>query len=92
VSDREKPVFNVLQMYVAHGGPGFWVRRTTWGAICARVIRVGALTAPAPYFGNPSVLMDAYTLDGELREGLAQSQFPAHTRLGGRLSRLHGLP
>ena len=31
---------NIFQMYVAHGGPGFWVRRITWGDTCARVVRV----------------------------------------------------
>jgi hypothetical protein len=53
---------NVFEMYVAHGGPGFWVRRITWGDTCARVVRVGRLTKPGPYFGNPSVLVDVYSL------------------------------
>jgi hypothetical protein len=67
---------NVFEMYLAHGGPGFWVRRTTWGTTCARVIRVGAFTAPGPYFGNPSVLMDVYTLGGQLKEGLVPLPVP----------------
>lgn len=58
-------------MFVAHGGPGFWVRRTTWGGTCARIVRVGQITQPAPYFGNPSVLMDVYTLKGELKDAAA---------------------
>ena len=62
---------NIFEMFVEHGGPGFWVRRTTWGGTCARVLRVGELTKPAPYFGNPSVLVDVYSLEGNLREGLA---------------------
>lgn len=67
---------NVFQMFVQHGGPGFWVRRTTWGSTCARVVRVGALTGPPPYYGNPSVIMDVYTLDGTLKEAAAQMPVP----------------
>ena len=67
---------NVFQMFVAHGGAGFWVRRTTWGNTCARVVRVGELTGPAPYFGNPSVLMDVYTLDGQIKDHGAQLSVP----------------
>ena len=62
---------NIFQMYVAHGGPGFWVRRITWGDTCARVVRVGKITKPGPYFGNPSVLMDVYSLGGQLKEEAA---------------------
>jgi hypothetical protein len=67
---------NVFEMFVAHGGAGFWVRRTTWGGTCARVVRVGALTGPPPYFGNPSVIMDVYGLDGKLRDDGAQLPVP----------------
>jgi hypothetical protein len=35
---------NVYQMFVAQGGPGFWVGRTTWGGTCARVVAVGEFT------------------------------------------------
>lgn len=67
---------NVFEMFAAHGGPGFWVRRTTWVATCARVIRVGTVTGPPPYFGNPSVIMDVYTLQGELKDAAAQLPVP----------------
>jgi hypothetical protein len=67
---------NVFEMFVAHGGPGFWVRRTTWGATCARVVRVGTLTGPPPYFGNPSVIMDVYSLQGKLKDAAAQLPVP----------------
>lgn len=67
---------NVFEMFVAHGGPGFWVRRTTWDATCARVVRVGALTGPPPYYGNPSVIMDVYSLDGSLKDAAAQLPVP----------------
>ncbi|KAB2957297.1 MAG: hypothetical protein F9K19_03505 [Rhizobiaceae bacterium] len=67
---------NVYEMCVANGGPGFWIRRTTWGATCARIVGIGPMTKPGPYFGNPSVLMDVYSLVGELKEGLAQVPVP----------------
>ena len=62
---------NVYQMIFDHGGPGFWIRRTTWGATCARIVRVGQMTAPPPYFGSPTVLMDIYSLGGTLKEEAA---------------------
>lgn len=65
---RKSQGVNVFEMYRDHGGAGFWVRRITWGGTCARVVRVGKITGPAPYFGNPSVLMDVYTLDGSLKD------------------------
>ncbi len=61
---------NVFEMIAGHGGPGLWLRRTTWGNTCARVVAIGKITKPAPYFGNPSLLIDVYSLDGNLREGL----------------------
>ncbi|WP_342241184.1 DUF5710 domain-containing protein [Inquilinus sp. OTU3971] len=67
---------NIFEMCVANGGPGFWIRRTTWGDTCACVVRVGAMTKPGPYFGNPSVLMDVYNLEGVLKEGLAPVPVP----------------
>ena len=67
---------NVFEMYVAHGGPGFWVRRITWGDTCARVVRVGKLTKSGPYFGNPSVLVDVYSLDGQLKDQAAHLPVP----------------
>ncbi|MGO6813400.1 DUF5710 domain-containing protein [Rhizobium brockwellii] len=67
---------NVFEMLVANGGPGFWIRRITWGGTIARIIRAGALTKPAPYFGNPSVLMDVYGVEGGLKESLAMMPVP----------------
>jgi hypothetical protein len=52
------------------------VRRITWGDTCARVIRVGKLTKPGPYFGNPSVLVDVYSLDGQLKDQAAGLPVP----------------
>ncbi|NTZ43193.1 hypothetical protein G7A66_08830 [Altererythrobacter sp. SALINAS58] len=63
---------NIFQMYVAHGKAGFWLRRTTWDATCAKVVAVGELSGCPPYYGNPPVLADIYSLDGKLKEELAR--------------------
>lgn len=67
---------NVFQMIIDAGGVGIWIRRTTWGGTCARVVAMGKVTAGGPYYGNPSVLMDVYRLDGELREELVEVPVP----------------
>lgn len=67
---------NVFEMCVANGGPGFWIRRTTWDATCARVVGVGRFTKPAPYYGNPPVVMDVYNPKGELKDELAKVSVP----------------
>lgn len=68
---------NVFEMYVANGKrAGFWLRRTTWGNTCARVVDVGDIKGPAPYFGNPKVYADIYDhRTGELKE--ARARIPA---------------
>ena len=68
---------NVFEMYVANGmRPSFWLRRTTWGNTCARVVDVGEIKGPAPYFGNPKIYADIYDLrTGELKE--ARARIPA---------------
>jgi len=67
---------NVFEMSVANGGPGFWVRRTTWEASCAHVVGIGEFTKPGPYFGNPPVVIDVYSLKGELKDELAKMAVP----------------
>lgn len=58
---------NVYQMWVAEREHGpVWIRRTTWANLCARIVSVGPFTGPAPYFGNPEVRADLYSLDGAL--------------------------
>lgn len=52
------------------GGAGFWVTRTTWGHTIARIVGIGTITGPAPYYGSPPVVMDVYSKGGKLREGL----------------------
>lgn len=61
---------NLFEMYVANGHQtGFWLRRTTWGNTCARVISIGPLSGPPPYYGNPRVFADIFDLTtGELKE------------------------
>lgn len=56
---------NVYQMAEINGGPGFWVTRTTWGNTVARIVGIGTITGPGPYFGSPPVLMDVYSKDGK---------------------------
>lgn len=68
---REGDDRNVFQMIEDAGGLGIWVRRTTWGSSCARIVAMGEVTKPPPYYGNPTVLMDVYTLSGGLRSELA---------------------
>jgi hypothetical protein len=69
---------NVFEMYVANGmQPGFWLQRTTWSNTCARVIEVGDIKGPPPYFGNPKVYAEIYDLrTGELKETGAKIPVP----------------
>lgn len=69
---------NVFQMYSANDErPGFWLRRTTWGNTCARVISVGDFKGPPPYYGNSVVLADIYDLrTGDLKESGARLPVP----------------
>ena len=63
---------NVYQMAERHGGPGFWITRTTWGSTVARIVGIAPATAPAPYFGSPPVVMDVYSTSGTLKDELAR--------------------
>lgn len=67
---------NVFQMIDDSGGVGLWVRRTTWDASVARIIGMGAPSGPPPYYGSPKVVMDVYSLDGDLRDALAHLTTP----------------
>lgn len=69
---------NVYQMYVEFGKrPGFWLRRTTWGNTCAKVVSVGEFSGKAPYYGNPEVRADVYDLaTGALKEANAVVSVP----------------
>jgi len=52
---------NVYQMFdAADRKLGFWITRTTWLGKVARVIHIGELKGPPPYYGNPKVKADLY--------------------------------
>lgn len=68
---------NVFQMFEANGRQPFWLRRTTWGNACAKVVSVGEFRGPPPYYGNPKVLADIYDLHtGELKEAGVRLRVP----------------
>lgn len=67
---------NLYQMFLEHGGPGFWIRRVTWTHVCGRVVRVGAFRGEAPYFGNPVVLADLYKLEGGIKDVMVPLSSP----------------
>ncbi|WP_374394919.1 hypothetical protein [Sphingopyxis sp.] len=69
---------NIFQKNDANGRePGFWVRRTTWADSCARIVEVGPIAGPPPYFGNPKVYADIHNLaSGELIEARAKLPVP----------------
>ncbi|MGS1018110.1 DUF5710 domain-containing protein [Allosphingosinicella humi] len=70
----DKP--NIYQMWEAHGGPGFWITRATWGKdMAARVVGVGEPNGPPPFYGTPPVVMDVYK-GGRLKDGLEQHTTP----------------
>ena len=69
---------NVYEMFVANGEQvGFWLTRTTWRDLCARVTFVGKFKGPAPYFGNPRVSGDLFYLrSGQLKQANADIPSP----------------
>ena len=64
-----EPGLNVYEMFVANREQvGFWLTRTTWRDLCARVTFVGDFKGLAPYFGNPRVAGDLFYLSsGQLK-------------------------
>ncbi len=69
---------NVYEMFVANGEQvGFWLTRTTWRDLCARVRFFGDFKGPAPCFGNPRVAGDLfYASSGELKQANAEIPSP----------------
>ena len=51
-------------MFVANERQPFWLRRTTWGNTCAKVVEVGEFKGPPPYYGNPKVKGALRVADG----------------------------
>jgi len=54
---------NVYQMVEKHGGPGFWIARTTWRNKVAHVLGIGDFAGPPPYFGSPVVTRDVHSTE-----------------------------
>ena len=79
---------NVYEMFVANGCEvGFWLTRTTWRNLCARVTFVGEFKAAAPCFGNPPVRGDLYfTSSGELKQANAGIPEPGTSKTWRRIS------
>ena len=74
---------NVFEMFVANRRQPFWLRRTTWGNTCAKVVDVGEFKRPPPYCGNPRVFADIYDLHtGALKERTRGCRCPEPTRPG----------
>ena len=46
------------------------IGRALRGFLVARIVGIGTMTKPGPYFGSPPVLMDVYSKNGKLRDGL----------------------
>ncbi len=69
---------NVYEMFVDNGRQvGFWLTRTTWRDLCARVTSVGDFKGPSPCFGNPRVAGDLFNLSsGELKQANAEIPSP----------------
>lgn len=72
---------NVYAMYTVVGRAGFWVRRKSWGNTVALVksvggINEGELPGNPPYHGNPVVIVDVYSVAGELLETDAELSCP----------------
>lgn len=54
---------NIYGMYFANGKKvGFWIQRDSWGSTCAKVLAVGPIKGPPPYYGDPTVIADLYDL------------------------------
>ena len=57
----QEPAVNLYDMYLANDlALGFWVKRRSWGNLCARVTFVGELERNAYRYGLPSVRADLF--------------------------------
>ena len=68
---------NLYEMYVANDMKvGFWLKRRTWGDLCARVTFVGEIEQHGSWFGGASVRADIFHfISGKLKE--ADATLPA---------------
>ena len=55
------PAVNLYEMYIANDMKvGFWVKRRTWGDLCARITFVGELERHGRWSGGATVRADLY--------------------------------
>jgi hypothetical protein len=82
VDDSRHGADNIYDMYVAHRCQvGFWIKRKTWGDLCAQVTFVGELEPRAPAYGHPLVRADVYHFSsGELKQADVEIAFAGSAR------------
>jgi hypothetical protein len=73
IDERPAPAVNLYEMYVANDMKvGFWVKRRTWGDVCARVTFVGELERHGRWYGGATVRADIFHfVSGTLKEANA---------------------
>lgn len=71
------PLVNLYDMYIANGtAPGFWVKRRTWGDLCAQITFIGELDRHAHCYGHPPVRADLFSFSSrELKQAGAEIMF-----------------
>lgn len=76
--DRPFPAVNLYDIYIANDKKvGFWVKRRTWGDMCARVTFVGELERRGAWYGGAVVRADIFHFaSGELKEANAELPSP----------------
>ena len=69
---------NLYEMYVANDMKvGFWVKRRTWGDLCARITFVGELERNGRWYGGATVRADIFRfVSGSLKEADAVLSAP----------------
>ncbi|MDQ6638215.1 MAG: hypothetical protein M3Z15_00925, partial [Pseudomonadota bacterium] len=75
--DDHRLTVNLYEMYVANDMKAdFWVKRRTWGDLCARVTFVGELERHGRWIGGAVVRADIFHfVSGELKD--ADAELPA---------------
>ena len=73
---------NLFELYVANGmRPHFWVKRRSWGTLCARITHVDGLQATADWVFGSAVRADIYYFSGGLKEADAVLPSPGSRRI-----------
>ena len=77
---------NLYELYVANGMRlHFWVKRRTWGAMCARITSVDGLHATAIRAFGGAVRADIFYFSGGLMEADAVLPSPGSRRIWQRI-------